>query len=67
MEKLGVFKIENDNMYVCGYFDSKEDAIRYLTEVGKLINYNMQHQLIGEYIILPTLYFNLQQMNLQKK
>jgi hypothetical protein len=60
MEKLGVFKIIDDVPTICGYFDSKEDAIRYLTEVGKLINTNMQHQLVGEYIIIPTLYFNLQ-------
>ena len=66
MERLGVFKVTDEGMFICGYFDSKEDAIRYLTEVGKLINFNMQHQLVGEYIIIPTLYYNLQQINLSK-
>ena len=66
MERLGVFKVTDDGMFICGYFDTKEDAIRYLTEVGKLINFNMQHQLIGEYLILHTLYYNLQQINITK-
>jgi hypothetical protein len=60
MEKLAVFKIVDDVPMICGYFDSKEDAIRYLTEVGKMINHGMQHQLVGEYIVMPTLYYNLQ-------
>jgi hypothetical protein len=66
MEKLGVFKVTDDGMLICGYFDTKEDAIKYLTEIGKLINFQFQHNLVGEYIIIPTLYYNLQQMNIQK-
>lgn len=66
MEKLAVFKMIDEIPTICGYFDSKEDAIRYLTEVGKMINYKMQHQLAGEYIIIPTLYFNLQQVQQSK-
>lgn len=66
MEKLAVFKMVDDIPMICGYFDSKEDAIRYLTEVGKMINSSMQHQLAGEYIIVPTLYFNLQVQSVKK-
>jgi hypothetical protein len=61
MEKLAVFKMIEDTPVLCGYFNSKEDAIQYLTEVGKLINFKMQHQLVGEYICTPVLHFNLQQ------
>jgi|LakMenEpi03Aug12_release.lakeMendotaPanAssembly.Ray.scaffolds.fasta_scaffold4323941_1 hypothetical protein len=66
MEKLAVFKMVDDVPMICGYFDSKEDAIRYLTEVGKMINHGLQHQLVGEYIIMPTLYFNLQIQSIKK-
>jgi hypothetical protein len=66
MEKLAVFKLVDDVPMICGYFNSKDDAIRYLTEVGKMINQNMQHQLAGEYIVVPTLYFNLQVQSVNK-
>ena len=65
MEKLAVFKIVEDTPMICGYFDSKEDAIRYLTEVGKMINHGLQHQLVGEYIVIPALYYNLQIMTVK--
>lgn len=66
MEKLGVFKVTDNGMLICGYFDSKEDAIKYLIEVGKLINHQLQHNLVGEYIIIPMLYYNLQIMQVVK-
>ena len=59
MEKLGVFKIIDDEMVNCGYFDNKEDAVAYLTEISKMINVGMQTYLSGEYVILPMLYFEL--------
>lgn len=60
MEKLIVFKIEDDNILVCGHFGSKEHAVEYLTAVKKMIDFEMQHNLAGEYIVVPALYFNLQ-------
>lgn len=67
MEKLVVFKIEDDNVLVCGHFDSKEHAIEYLTAVKKMIDYELQHNLAGEYICVPALYFNLQVEPVKKK
>lgn len=60
MEKLGIFKIVEDVPTLCGYYDNKEDALEYLKEVKKMVDYNMQHQLVGEYILVPCLYFNIQ-------
>ncbi len=67
MEKLVVLKIEDDNVLVCGHFDSKEHAIEYLTAVKKMIDYEVQHNLAGEYIVVPALYFNLQVETPKKK
>jgi hypothetical protein len=61
MEKLVVLKIDGDNMLVCGFFDSKEQAVEYLTAVKNMIDSEMQHHLAGEYIAIPALYYHLQQ------
>jgi len=61
MEKLAVFKIDGDNILFCGSFNSQAEATEYLTEVKKLIDHRFQRELIGEYIILPMLYFNIVQ------
>ena len=59
MEKLAVFKLIDDTMELCGFFDSKEDAVEYLSEVKKVIDTQMQNNLAGEYIMLPSLYYKL--------
>jgi hypothetical protein len=61
MEKLAVFKVVNDVMELCGFFDSKEDAIAYLTEVKKIINTEMKNSYAGEYLLVPTIYFHLKE------
>ena len=61
MQKLGVFKIEGDNLLYCGCFNSQEEAQEYLMEVKRLIDNTFQIQLKGEYIIMPMLYFNVVQ------
>jgi len=61
MEKLAVFKIVEDNILFCGCFNSQAEATEYLTEVKKLIDDTFQTQLVGEYIIMPMLYFNIVQ------
>lgn len=61
MQKLGVFKIEGDNILYCGIFNTQEEAQEYLTEVKKLIDNAFNTQLVGEYIIIPMLYFNIVQ------
>jgi catabolite regulation protein CreA len=60
MEKLAVFKVmEDERLELCGFFDTKEDALAYLTHVKTEIQTKMQHALSGEYICIPTLYFNI--------
>ena len=55
MEKLGVFKIDGDNILFCGCFNTQGEATEYLTEVKKLIDDTFNTQLVGEYIIMPML------------
>ena len=59
MEQLGVFKLIDDEMVLCGYYASLDDAKAYLMEISSLINDKMQTNLQGEYVILPLLYFEL--------
>mgnify|MGYP003635965621 CR=1 FL=1 len=59
MEKLAVFKIGLENLVYCASFTNKEDAIKYLEYVKGLIDKDLQTQLQGEYIIVPSIYFNL--------
>jgi hypothetical protein len=66
MEKLVVLKIEGDNVLVCGFFDSKEHAVEYLTAVKNMIDKELQNNLAGEYIAIPALYYHLQQGTTKK-
>ena len=59
MEKLVVLKVEGDEILVCGFFNSKEEVVQYLTAVNKMINEEMQQNLQGEYIAIPALYYHL--------
>lgn len=59
MEKLVVVKIEEDNMLICGHFNSKEEALEYLAYVKNEISSNMQSQYAGEYLIIPCLHFDI--------
>jgi len=61
MQKLGVFKIEGDNFLFCGCFNTQEEAQEYLSEVKKLIDNAFNKQLVGEYVVIPMLYFNIVQ------
>tara|TARA_R110001606_G_scaffold374741_4_gene532688 strand:- start:604 stop:804 length:201 start_codon:yes stop_codon:yes gene_type:complete len=61
MEKLGVFKIDGDSILFCGCFNTQAEATEYLTEVKKLIDDSFNTQLVGEYIIMPMLHFNIVQ------
>jgi hypothetical protein len=51
MEKLGVFKVVDDVLECCGFFNSKEDALAYLVEVKKLIDNTLQNSLAGNILL----------------
>ena len=60
MERLAVFKIEQGEQIIfCGTFATKDEAIKYLEQVRNLIDEKLQNQFKGEYILVPSLYFNL--------
>jgi len=61
MEKLAIFKVVQDGLELCGYFDNKDEAMKYLAEIKKIMDDKFQHQLRGEYLAIPVLYFNIQQ------
>ncbi len=63
MQKLGVFKMIDDEPVLCGYFDNQDQVTEYLEEISKLINDRMQVNLIGEYVVIPMLYFELKRTN----
>jgi len=67
MEKLVVFKIENDELFLCGFFNSRDEVLEYLKEIKKLMDEKMQHHLKGEYIAMPILYFHLLPTEITKK
>ena len=70
MEKLVVFKIVKSEwgelMELCGYFNNRKEVTEYLTEIKKLIDGKMQHQLKGEYVAVPVIYFNIQPTEIKK-
>ena len=66
VQQLAIFKIDKahstdieDTMLFCGYADSQEEALSYMEQVQKQIDFNLQDDLQGEYIVIPALYFNL--------
>jgi len=59
MKKITLYKIENDHLVYVGIFETDREIAEYLTEVKKLIDVKHQHQYSGEYIALPSLYYNI--------
>ena len=59
MNKIALFKLVNDKLEFCGYFDNQEGINAYLLEIKKYMDESHQHQLGGEYLAIPTIYYNL--------
>jgi hypothetical protein len=67
MEKLGIFKVmEDERLELCGFYNTKEEAIQYLEYVQNEIARNMQHQYEGEYVVIPMLHYDLKRTNPSK-
>jgi hypothetical protein len=59
VQKIALFKVVEDKLELCGYFNSTEDIQAYLTKIKEMIDGQFQHQLQGEYLAIPSLYYNL--------
>lgn len=59
LQKIALFKVHNDKLELCGYFNNTEGITEYLTKVKEMIDTDFQHQLQGEYLAIPSLYFNI--------
>jgi len=60
MQKLTLFKVENDTLSFVGYFDTQEEVTHYLTQIKGMIDKSFQHQYCGDYLLLPTIHYNLE-------
>ena len=59
MEKLALYKINGNQILLVEIFNNREEVIEYLEKVKGVIDTQLQLQFCGEYIAIPTLYFNL--------
>jgi hypothetical protein len=59
MNKIALFKLVRDKLEFVGYFDDQEGINAYLLEIKSYIDERHQHQLAGEYLAVPTIYYNL--------
>jgi len=59
MQRLVLFKLVNDIMEFVGYFDSAEMIVEYMTQIQEMIDTKGRENLKGEYLAIPTLYYEL--------
>jgi len=68
MQKLALFKLvkskKHEFLDFCGFFDSQEEIVLYLEEIQKMIEQKFQHQLEGEYVVLPSFYYNIKRKDI---
>jgi hypothetical protein len=74
IQQLVILKIEKEvtnqseeTILFCGYAGNQEEAIQYMEDVQKEIDFNMRSELQGEYIVVPALYFNLKKRIIKKE
>jgi hypothetical protein len=64
MQKLSLFKLvksrRHEFLEFCGFFNNNEEVVQYLEEIQGMIEKKFQHQLEGEYVVLPSFYYNIQ-------
>ena len=59
MEKYGVYKLIDYKLELCIFFDTVKEATDYLIEVKKEVMYSFQNELKGDYVIIPSIYFKI--------
>lgn len=66
VKQLAIFKIDkvssesdDDAMLFCGFANNESEVIKYMEDVQNQVHYKMQDQLAGEYLVLPSIYFNI--------
>ena len=61
MQRLVLFKLINDQMEFVGYFDSPEMIADYMRQIQDMIDKQFRTNLQGEYLAIPTLFYELKQ------
>jgi hypothetical protein len=61
MQKLVLFKLINDKLEFVGYFDKHEVIAEYLMKIQEMIDKQGKKSLKGEYLAIPTLFYELKQ------
>ena len=59
LQKLALYKVVEDKLELCGFFNTPEEVQEYLLKIREMIDDQFQHQLQGEYVAIPSLYYNL--------
>ena len=65
MQKLTLFKLINDQLEFVGYFDSPEMIADYMRQIQDMIDKEMRTNLQGEYLAIPTLFYELKQTEIK--
>ena len=61
MQRLVLFKIIDDKLEFVGYFDSNEMIAEYLSKIQEMIDKQFRTNLQGQYLAIPTLFYELKQ------
>lgn len=67
MQRLVVFKLIDDKLEFCGYFDSPEMVAEYLKQIQDMIDKQFKTSLKGQYLAIPSLYYDLKQTEIKPK
>ncbi len=67
MQKLTLFKLINDQLEFVGYFDSQEMIVEYMTQIQQMIDKQMRTNLQGQYLAIPSLFYELKQTEIKPK
>jgi len=66
IKQLAIFKIdkvidnsEDEAMLFCSFANNEQEVINYMETIQKEVDFKMQTQYEGEYLVLPSIYFNI--------
>tara|TARA_R110000850_G_scaffold231549_10_gene356536 strand:- start:701 stop:934 length:234 start_codon:yes stop_codon:yes gene_type:complete len=65
MQRLVVFKLIDDKLEFCGYFDNAEMVAEYLKQIQVMIDKEFKTSLMGQYLAIPSLFYELKQTKIK--